>query len=132
MGGIDTIDNDKEMASTGGKPLSDYSSLEDKTNQPSKPLQYRAQGSAGVKSYTFRTEGPKHKFDKSGNLEVFCTNGTRFLLNPIKADFKRNIKQIVEFIDTFAVIWITVMRKMYQNTVEFFLNLEEMLKLWIH
>ena len=74
MGGIETIESDKQMAWTGGKPKHDWSGLEDKTNQPSKPLQYRAQGSAGVKFYTFRTEGLKHKFDKSGNLEVFCTN----------------------------------------------------------
>ena len=74
MGGKDNVDNDREMAWTGGKPKHDWTELAKATTQASKPTQYRAQGSAGVKSYTYRTEGLKHKFDKSGNLEVFCTN----------------------------------------------------------
>ena len=145
----------------------------DTTTHAPKPTQYRALGSAGVKSYAYRTEGLKHKFDKSGNLEVFCTNvwehlqecgmdtiaylpdpaapetmmsvvknhgrfntsytkleSTRlqqkwdrydrnndgdakaFLLASLKADFKRHITQIVEPDDSFAIIWITVMRKL--------------------
>ena len=50
------------------------------------------------------------------------------MLNSLKADFKRNIKQIVESTDTFAMIWIPIMRKLHQNTVEYFLNLEDKLK----
>ena len=35
----------------------------------------------------------------------------QFLLNSLKPDFKRHIKQIVEDTDSFAVLWITIMRK---------------------
>ena len=62
MGGKDTVENNKEMAWTGGKPKHDWSELDTTTHAP-KPTQYRALGSAGVKSYAYRTEGLKHKFD---------------------------------------------------------------------
>ena len=45
MGGIDPIDQDKFMAWTGGKPLSDWSGLDPSSaTEASKPMQYRATG----------------------------------------------------------------------------------------
>ena len=172
MGGIDNVDTDKYVPWTGGKPLPNWTALENSIGQPSRPLQYRASGSAGVKSYTFRTAGLKQKFNKTSELEVFCTSvwdhlqecgmdtiaylpdpanssqmqsvvvnhgrfsleyateqskkiqlswdrfdknndgdAKQFLLNSLKFDFKRNIKQIVSEDASFAVLWITIMTK---------------------
>ena len=55
----------------------------------------------------------------------------QFLLNSLKPDFKRHIQQIVDVTDSFAVLWITIMHKKHQNTVEYFLNIENKLKIWI-
>ena len=188
MGGVKEVDTEKHMAWTGGKPLADWSALE----QPQtaiRPTQFRAQGVADVKSYTFRVQGLKMKLSKSASLESFCnavwkhlqtcgldtvayvpdpadktkmesvvTNHARFtaeyvkeqmtdiqqewddydrnnsdeakqfLLNSMQPDFKLSIEQIMEKDDTFADLWITSIRKIYENTYEYFNRLKNDIK----
>ena len=75
IGGIDQVDSDKQLAWTGGKPNQYWSDLDkDALRVPTKPTQYRSHGTTDVKSYTYRTAGLKAKFDKSSDLETFCTS----------------------------------------------------------
>ena len=75
IGGIAQVDTDKQVAWTGGKPNVEWTDLDkDALKVPTKPTQYRSNGTADVKSYTYRTEGLKVKFDKSSDLETFCTS----------------------------------------------------------
>ena len=75
IGGIDPVDNDKQLAWTGGKPNKYWNDLDKVALRvPTKPTQYRSHGTTDVKSYTYRTAGLKAKFDKSSDLETFCTS----------------------------------------------------------
>ena len=75
MGGLTQTDNDKSIAWTGGKPNITWTQLDDgEIKEPTKPTQFRAIGSADIKSYTYRTTGLKSKFDKTADLETFCNS----------------------------------------------------------
>ena len=191
MGGIAQVDSDKQVAWTGGKPNPYWTGLDDTAlKTPTKPTQYRSNGTADVKSYTYRTTGLKSKFDKSSDLETFCTsvwehleecgmdsitylpdpannnkmtsvvtnhgrfnqnytlteskklkteawdeydksndlNAKLYLFNSLKPALKKSIQQVTKPEDTFAIIWIRIMRKKHQNSREYFRKLEETIK----
>ena len=142
------------------------------------------------RSHTYRTAGLKAKFDKSSDLETFCTsvwehleecgmdtitylhdpadkekmtsvvmnhgrftmsytlseskelkknewdeydksndlNAKLFLFNSLKPALKKSIQQVTKPEDTFAIVWIKIMRKKHQNSREYFKKLEETIK----
>ena len=69
----------------------------------------------------------KDKWD--GYDEQNDADAVLFHLNSLNNTFKKGIQQIVTEADTFAVIWITIMRKCNQNSLEYFKKLEAKIKI---
>ena len=64
------------------------------------------------------------KYDRQNDAEAVL-----FLLNSSHNNFKKGIQQIVKEEDTFTVVWITIMQKCNQNSLEYFKKLEAKIKL---
>ena len=62
-------------------------------------------------------------YDKQNDTEA-----TLFLINSLQTNFKKNIQQIVSDKDTFCEVWITIMRKCNQNSLEYFKKMEVAIK----
>lgn len=56
------------------------------------------------------------------------SEATQFLLNSLEHNFKKNIQQIINCEDTFNVVWITIMRKCNQKSLEYFRKMEDAIK----
>ena len=62
-------------------------------------------------------------YDKENDAEAIL-----FLLNSLQHNFKKAIQQIIIDEHTFVIVWITIMRKCNQNSLEYFKKLEVRIK----
>ena len=63
------------------------------------------------------------KFDRANDV-----NAKVFLLNSLKPVLRKSVQQTMEDTDTFATIWIQIMRKINQNSAEYFKSVEKNIK----
>ena len=52
----------------------------------------------------------------------------RFLINSLKSSFKTRMNKIIKEDDTFATVWIKIMKKVYINSKEYFDSIENKIK----
>ena len=63
------------------------------------------------------------EFDRYNDAEA-----TQFLLDSLQADFKKSIQQLMKDDSNFSTVWITIMRKCNQNSLEYFRRMESNIK----
>ena len=63
------------------------------------------------------------EYDRNNDDEAI-----QFLLDSLQADFKKSIQQLMKDDSTFAKVWITIMRKCNQNSLEYFRRMESNIK----
>ena len=63
------------------------------------------------------------EYDRNNDDEAI-----QFLWDLLQADFKKSIQQLMKDDSTFAKVWITIMRKCNQNSLEYFRRMESNIK----